>query len=106
MPATERQAYVPFSFSLGNDTFEHPRVGTVRVSTVAFAEPPSYGIMAAPNACYEAETCIFVGPWGSGRLAGRICYPSIDRAREAHPQVLAKARRGGVLVKRERTGEE
>lgn len=82
------------SHSLGSDTFEHPRVGVVRVSTIAFSEPVSYDIMAAPEMSYEAETIVFVGPHAQARVGGLIRYRSVDRARAAHVAVLKRARRG------------
>lgn len=82
------------SHSLGNDIFEHPRVGQVRVSTVAFSEPQSYSIAAAPGMSYDAETIIFVGPWLEARVAGLLRYRDIDRARAAHVGVLKRAVRG------------
>jgi hypothetical protein len=82
------------SHSIGHDIFEHPRVGFVRVSTVAFDSPQSYDIAAAPDACYEAETIVFVGPHTQARVGGLIRYSDVDRARSAHVGVLFRAKRG------------
>lgn len=82
------------SHSLGHDVFEHPRVGLVRVSTIAFSEPVSYDILAAPEVCYEAETIVFVGPHTQARIGGLIRYRDRDVARERHTAVLKRARRG------------
>jgi hypothetical protein len=42
--------------------FQHPRLGErMRVSTFVLCEPRSFDIMAAPDACYMAETQIWRG---------------------------------------------
>lgn len=86
-PSPGRRVYVC-------EGFEHPRVGQVRVSTIAFAEPVSYDILAAPEACYEAETIVFVGPHTEARVGGLIRYSDKDRARERHVSVLKRALHG------------
>lgn len=71
-----------------------PRVGLVRVSTIAFDEPQSYGILAAPEMAYEAETIVFVGPYLNAHVGALIRYGSVDVGRERHVGVLMRAERG------------
>lgn len=82
------------SHSIGHDVFEHPRVGRVRVSTIAFDDPQDYGIAAAPQMAYRAETIVFVGERAS--VGALIRYGDVDRARWKHVGVLKRARRGST----------
>lgn len=80
-------------FSIANDVLDHPRVGRLRISTIGYEEPQSYGIMAAPEVSYVAETIIWAGPEGAEKMRDLIRYDSTDAARTEHAAIVARSTR-------------
>ncbi len=93
------------SRSLALDQFVCPRTGeAMLLSTVAFAEPVSYGNPEAPELSYVAETILWTLDSESSlnRLAaGPIRYRRLDSigwyvgAVESHRRILSRAQRRG-----------
>jgi hypothetical protein len=72
--------------------FEHPRLRErMRVSTVVLKEPRSHDIMAAPEACYEAETQIWRGEHDSESLVEIIKHNRGDEAWPVHNNIVRRS---------------
>jgi hypothetical protein len=72
--------------------FEHPRLGErMRVSTFVLAEPCSFDIMAAPDACYVAETQIWRGDDGDERLVHIHKHHREEDALPLHESIVRRS---------------
>lgn len=87
--------------------FEHPRLSErIRVSTVILREPRSHDIMAAPEACYEAETQIWRGePDGKGHGESLVDILKHDRAENAWRLHTSIVQRSMAAAPNEQEGE-
>lgn len=72
--------------------FEHPRLQErMRISTVILHEPRSHDILAAPEACYEAETQIWRGEHGEEKLVEILKHSLAQNAWPVHNRIVARS---------------